>query len=323
MFKKFGFSGNSDFFKKLGEGIGKGLFILFAAIGTILLSVGSGYAGSFEFSTEWGKATGFGGCLSLFFWNPVSALFGGGLFFLLGAIGTYNDQNRQNLSMTKLEQENDLLERTKSLLNLTQEELQERSSRILDLHSELVKTWLKGASKSFNFDGNARVTIYYEHDEEFYLLARYSINPKYAKVHRQKFPLNQGVISKAWEHGKHKEEQCPHSSDYEEYSGYLEKAYEYTSDKINSLTMKSCRYYAKAISDADTHVGVIVFEGTELNFLSGGLEKSIDEYCQEHQGQLSKFVRDSLEFDKEINIKREGKKISVEDDLLRLMGGVS
>ncbi|MFP3416232.1 hypothetical protein SB773_32855, partial [Bacillus sp. SIMBA_074] len=86
--------------------------------------------------------------------------------------------------------------------------------------------------------------IYYEHDEEFYLLERYSKNPTYAKVHRQKFPLNQGVISKAWEHESHIESGCPHSNSYEEYVKYLDEHYEYKKEKIDTLTMKSCRYYA-------------------------------------------------------------------------------
>ena len=321
MFNKFGFSGNSDFFKDLGDRIGKGLFILCAAIGTVLLTVGGAYAGSYTFSTNWQSTTGFWSSLWLIVYNPNSALFSGGLLFLFGATGTYKDQDRQNKKMLELNAENEELGNTKSALNSAQEELQESKSKIIGLHGELVQTWLKGMSKFLELDSNSRVTIYYEHDEEFFLLERYSKNPTYAKVHRQKFPLNQGVISKAWEHESHVESQCPHSNSYEEYAKYLVENYEYKREKIDALTMKSCRYYAKAIIDADIHIGVIVFEGTEINFFDNNLENKITDYCRDHQGQLSKFVRDSLLFDKEVNIKREGKNISVEDDLLQLMEG--
>ncbi|WP_028771953.1 hypothetical protein [Shewanella waksmanii] len=318
MFKKFGFSGSSDFFKELGDGVGKGLFILCAAIGTVLLTVGSAFAGSYTFSTDWGAASGFFSCAWLIIYNPNTALISGGALFLLGATGTYKDQDRQKQQMVELQTENEELNDTKSALNSNQEELQERQSRIIGLHGELVQTWLKGMSKFLGLDSNSRVTIYYEHAEEFYLLERYSKNPTYSKVHRQKFPLNQGVISRAWEHEHHVESNCPHSTK-DDYVSYLSDAYGYEQEKIHSLTMKSCRYYAKAIIDADIHIGVIVFEGTETDFLDNELSKNIDSYCKDHQGQLSKFVRDSLLFDKEVNIKREGKTISVEDEFFQMM----
>lgn len=319
MFKKFGFSGESDFFKNLGDGVGKGLFILCAAIGTVLLTIGGAFAGNYVFSTNWQATTGFWQCLWLILVNPNSALISGGGLFLLGATGTYKDQDRQNKNMLELGLENEQLSDTKNALNSAQEELQESKSRIIGLHGELVQTWLKGMSKFLELDSNSRVTIYYEHDEEFYLLERYSKNPTYSKIHRQKFPLNQGVISKSWEHESHIENECPHSSSNEDYINYLVDTYGYKQEKIESLTMKSCRYYAKAIIDADVHTGVIVFEGTEMNFLENDLKQKIDDYCREHQGQLSKFVRDSLLFDKEVNIKREGKSMSVEVDILQIM----
>jgi len=319
LFKKFGFSGNSDFFKNLGGGIGKGLFILCAAIGTVLLTVGGAFAGNYTFSSNWQSAAGIWQCILLIIFNPNSALISGGFLFLFGATGTYKDQERQNKKMLQLNAENEVLGNTKSALNSAQEELQESKSRIIGLHGELVQTWLKGMSKFLSLDSNSRVTIYYEHDEEFYLLERYSKNPTYAKVHRQKFPLNQGVISKAWEHENHIENDCPHAGSYEKYAAYLTEKYNYKREKIDELTMKSCRYYAKAIVDADIHIGVIVYEGTEIDFFENDLENRIIDYCRDHQGQLSKFVRDSLLFDKEVSIKREGKNISVEDDFLQMM----
>ena len=321
LFNKFGFSGNSDFFKNFGDGIGKGLFILCAAVGTVLLAVGGAYAGSYTFSTNWQSTTGLWSSLWLIVCNPISALFSGAVLFLFGAIGTYKDQDRQNKKILELKAESEELGNIKCALNSALEELQENKSKIVGLHGELVQTWLKGMSKFLELDSNSRVTIYYEHDEEFYLLGRYSKNPVFAKVHRQKFPLNRGVISKAWEHENHIESHCPHSDLYDEYAQYLGDKYGYEREKINALTMKSCRYYAKAIIDADIHIGVIIFESTEISFFEDNLENKIIDYCREHQGQLSKFVRDSLLFDKEVNIKREGKNISVEDDFLQMMGG--
>jgi hypothetical protein len=319
LFKKFGFSGNSDFFKNLGDRVGKGLFISCAAIGSVILTVGGAYAGSYDFCTNWEANTGSSRRAWLVLFNPISALFYGAALLLFGAMGTYKDQNRQKQDMQKLSEDNEQLNDTKNALNSAQEELQESKSRMIGLHGELVQTWLKSMSKFLELDSNSRVTIYFEHDDAFHLLERNSKNPTYSKVHRQKFPLNQGVISKAWEHGSHIEEKCPHSSSNEEYNKYLLEIYGYKQEKIESLTMKSCRYYAIAILDADVHIGVIVFEGKEIAFLENGLQKKIDLYCRDHQGQLSKFVRDSLQFDKEVNVKQEGKSISIEEDILQIM----
>ena len=322
MFSKFGFSGKSDLFLRLGDGFGKGLFILLAAIGTVLLSVGSAFAGSFELSQGWCSANGFLDSASFILFNPYTGLLFGTLFFLIGAVGTYQDQSKQNKRMNELEEENSKHSETKSGLNTAQEEVQETKSKLIEKHNELVTTFLKGVFRQLELDTYARVSLYYEHDEEFYILARYSANPMYSKIHRQKFPLNQGVISKAWQHNYHEEINCPYAiEDFEAYKQYLKDTYQYEVDKINALAMNSCRYYAKAIADADVHIGVIVFESTQTNFLEGNLKEQVNQYCDNHQGQISKFVRDSLNFDKEVTIKRSGIQLSVEYDLLKVLGG--
>ena len=324
VFNKFGFSGESDFFLRLGDGFGKGLFILLAAIGTVLLSIGSAFAGSFELSQGWVEVNGFWKSTGFILFNPYTGLGFGALLFLIGAIGTYQDQSKQNKKMNDLTSENSKHSETKSALNTVQEEIQETKSQLIEKHNELVTTFLKGVFRQLELDTHARVSLYYEHDEEFYILARYSANPTYSKIHRQKFPLNQGVISKAWQHNCHEEINCPSAiDDFEAYKKYLEDTYQYETGKINALAMNSCRYYAKAIVDADVHIGVIVFESTQTNFLGADLKDQVNSYCENHQGQISKFVRDSLNFDKEVTIKRSGIQLSVEDDLLKTLGGES
>lgn len=40
-------------------------------------------------------------------------------------------------------------------------------------------------------------------------LSRFSQNTLYDKIHNNKFPLNQGVISKSWQHNEFIENNCP------------------------------------------------------------------------------------------------------------------
>lgn len=323
MIKKFGFTGESDFFKNAGEIISKALYIVSAALGTILLSFGSAYAGAFIFSTEFDKITGFWPSIKLILLNPIATLIYGGILFLFGALGTYVDQDRQQSQNKQLALENNELNKSvtglREALNSTQEELQEQKSETNKLNKELVTIWLKSALKTLELNSTERATIYYEFDDAFFLLARYSINPEYAKIHRQKFPLTQGVIGKAWQHGVHVENDCPDAENSQEYIAYLIKTYAYEEDKINSLTMKSCRYVALAIVDADVHIGVIVFESTEPEFLNNNRDIKIGDYCRNAQGQLSKFVREGLKLDREVTVKSDIKNKSVEDDILKTM----
>src|SRR5690606_23419158 len=121
-------------------------------------------------------------------------------------------------------QNNTLKESVKKLkglgaaVNGYQENIQALNIQIYDLQNRLAVGWLKTAFKQHKMNSNERVTIYFELNGEFSLLARYSSNPMHKVVHRQKFPLNEGVISQAWSHGKCIENTCPsHKSDAIKY----------------------------------------------------------------------------------------------------------
>jgi hypothetical protein len=324
LLKKFGFTSESSLFRDFGEIISKGLYIIFAALGTVFLSLGSAFAGSYAFSKEWESISGFWLSIKLILFNPFSALCIGGVLFIIGALGTYLDQDRQQTQNKKIVSENNDLKNSvtelKEALNGTQEELQEQKSETNKLNKELVTTWLKSVSRHLELNSTERATIYYEFDNVFSLLARYSINPEYTKIHRQKFPLNKGVIGKAWQNGKHIEKNCPDSSRQQEYENYLIKTYGYDKERIDSLTMKSCRYVALAIVDADVHIGVIVFESTLPDFFEQNEKvNEIIKHCKNYESQLSKFVRDGLKLDREVTIKPDVKNISVEDDFIKTM----
>ncbi|MGI2027314.1 hypothetical protein [Endozoicomonas acroporae] len=325
MFQKFGFTGESTFFIKLWKIISKAFYIISATMGSILMALGGAYAGSYNFHTEWVEVSGSLDSLLCILFNPVSSLVSGGALLVFGAIGTYLDQSRQQAEITQLREGSKSFAVIKNALNAAQEELQFQKSKTSELHSELVQSWLIGAYKTLQLNNQERVTIYYEHDEEFYLLARHSKNPHFAKIHRQKFPLNQGVISLAWQNDLHLELGCPSQRLLEGYIQYMHVNYGYAPEKIKALGMKSCRYLAKAIIDADVHIGVIVFESTEETFLESDDQRDdIIRYCDSYQGRISKFVRDGFEFNKEICLKRKGNhKPIIEDELIKELGGAN
>lgn len=322
LFKYFGFNNNSKLFSGLGKRLDQGFFILLAAIGTICLTLGGAYAGGFNLGAELDKTSGVVNCFKLLFFSPVAFLAFGSIIFILGALGTYKDQSAQNKRMQQLQNDNATLGQIKQALNTTQEQLQENRSELTRLHIDLVETWLLGVCKHLSLNSTERITIYYEHEEEFYLLARHSKNPHFSKVHRQKFPLNQGVIGQAWQHDICTETDCPSSINLDAYKEFMHQKYGYEHDKLESLTMQSCRYIAKAVSDAGIHIGVIVFESLNIEFMDD--DKRVDlvlSYCSEHQSQIAKFVRDGFKYSKEMNLKTDHKVKSVEDDFLEMLDG--
>lgn len=84
MFKKFGFSGKSDFFLRLGDKLSKGIFILLAAVGTVLLSISGAFAGNFDFYIGFAETQGVLSTALFLIVNPYTGLGAGALFLLQG-----------------------------------------------------------------------------------------------------------------------------------------------------------------------------------------------------------------------------------------------
>lgn len=316
-FSSFGFAGHGDTLGKLGSKLNNSLFIALTSIGTIILGFGGALAGGYTFDAKWQAATTTAEHFSVIAHYPIAWMYIGGLLVLIGSIGTYLDSNTLKEQNEKLLAENSGIGDLKAGINSAQETTEILKSSLRKLHTELVTTHLKAAYRYIGLSTHDRISIYYEHGNEFYLLARYSQNPEYAKSHRQKFALNQGVIGKAWQHQRHVERHCPSFEKKAEYIKHMSETYGFKEDQLLGFAMKSCRYVAVAISDADSHTGVIVFESTDDEFLqgyNGEIEGNIFTYCLDYQGIHSKFLRDGLDFNRELHIKSAPP--SVEQDFL-------
>ena len=320
----WGFSGGSQFFSSIGTVVDNGFFIGLTAIGTILLAFGGGLVGGYDFDKTWAAAISKFDHLKVIVFYPMLWLALGGVAFVVGSIGSYKDQKKLQSQSEALKAENSKIPVLNEAINSSQEIVEGLKSSLRKLQTELVTTHLKAAYKNLSLSTHERVSIYYEYDNEFYLLARHSQNPEYAKSHRQKFSLNQGVIGKAWQHQRHAERDCPEFQRRAEYLDYLLKTYGFKEAQALGFAMKSCRYLAFAISDADAHAGVIVFESTDPAFFEscdGQIEDIIQKYCADYQGIHSKFLRDGLNLNREVNVKRVKAILSVEEEFLGSIKG--
>ncbi|MDE1482353.1 hypothetical protein [Xenorhabdus bovienii] len=309
--KTFGFNNNRNIFTSLGNILDKGGYILLSVIGTILVTLGGAFISNYDFPQNWKNSSGILEHFKLIIFNPYSAFILGSPALFLGTIGTYKDQKEQQKAIEKLTP-------LKSKLEYAEEELQDFHSKINKLNEESVEIWLKLCFKNSVLDSSERISIYYEKNDEFYILSRYSKNPLYKKVHKQKFSLDKGVISKAWENGSYQIELPDYEKENKPYLDRCKELFNYKTEDIEPLTMKSRQYFAKAITDADIHIGVIVFESIKSNIFSDKKIENISKFLDDSASLLAKFVRDSRDFDRELVLKsrREAKMGDVEEDFL-------
>ena len=292
----FGFSGRSAFFEKTGKRIGQGIYIFLSIVGTIMLTLGSS---SLPYDIRGGFSQ-ISGSQDFFFWliNPVfMTLYGGGLMFL-GGKGIYDDTAFIDNDREELRRENAQTGQLRAKYGSVIEDCISLKWEIKKVHQRLVETWLKGLFKEFDLDTHCRISVYYAYAGQFNLLARFSKNPVYSGVRTQKFPINKGVISKAWQHSEYVENKSPeYEEDEAAYASFMGKHYGYDEDRIQNLTMKSCFLFGKAIADADKNVGVILFESDKRGKFSEGLLDDIRRRCDEFQSYMAEFVRDAINYD--------------------------
>ncbi|NUF23224.1 hypothetical protein HUN23_10635 [Acinetobacter oleivorans] len=285
------------FFEKLGHPS-------FTVFGVISLGIGGAFVSSYHWSNEWSKVSDIATFIAFILTNSYLWLFGGAIIYLLSEYVRYEKTKKIEGENKSLNERIIELNGLSTAVNGYQENIQALNSQIYDLQNRLAIGWLKTVFKQNKMNSNERVTIYFELNGEFSLLARYSSNPTYKMVHRQKFPLNEGVISQAWSHGKCIENTCPsYNEDVTQHRDYMSQKYSFLPETIDGFQMKSCWYVAIAISKADDNIGVIVFESTNQNVLNETEIDGLISYCKSEQSHLAQFIEESQALE---NAKRMG-----------------
>lgn len=254
--------------------------------------------------------------------NPWVWLLSGIAISIFGIWGTDRFEKKQQTLIDELREDQRNLESTKRRLDFAYEKTEAQGSRLREMQSELVKASLQSSFTVLGMNSNDRVSIYYELDDEFHLLSRYSSNPELSKPHRQKFPLDQGVISQAWQHHVHCDEECPHSGEQDRYESHMKVKYGYEAETVRAFTMKSCRYLGFSIMDAGSPVGVIIFESTDVDFLNGDFDaEGIKSHCAKYESLYSKHLRSGSSLNRELRAKAGRTGDSIDEDILAQIRG--
>jgi len=301
---KFGFTGTSTKITTFSTMLGQWWYILFAALGSASVSIATSSISNYNWTNEYAKVGGLLTLVKFLSINPWSYLVAGISAIFYGGKGTFDDLDNLNTLNKLLEIENGNVSKLKQKIDSISEDSESLQEQLSERHTKLVITWLKSSYKQLNLNTYDRATIYYYIDEHFYLLARYSKNPEYDKVHRQKFTTKYGVISQAWQHKDCIDTtHCPeYSKDPQGYIDYMEKNYGYNKNKIEKLQMKSCEFVALSISASDTHIGVIVFESILGNRFKQQKIREINKYCKEYQSYMCDFIKDGIKLDKSAKV---------------------
>ena len=185
------------------------------------------------------------------------------------------------------------------------------------LNENYIESHLKFISDNIGSDKNHRISVYFENDDSFYILGRFSSNPTYKRKHTIKFAINKGALSKTWESGSFCDFKCKSFKKAEKtYLKYQKQHYGFDEDKIRKSNMKSCSFIGYAIQDNGTPIGVILFESVEQDL--SYFNNSIKEKFLEYEFILSKIVRSGKHYSHIIHYDNNN---NPENEFLQKMGG--
>ena len=140
-----------------------------------------------------------------------------------------------------------------------------------------------------NFTSKERVTLYIHNGDGLFIpFGRYSLNVKYAKSGRSKYPDDEGCISKGWEDKWHFNANL--SNPNEKGNNYLnEHKEQYSVDKsvTKNLRMKSTLYAVLRLDVKHTPIAVVVVESTDNDKYT---EEQIKGILEEQEHYLAEMI---------------------------------
>lgn len=213
-----------------------------------------------------------------------------------------------------LEEKENLDQEKRGLL----EDIEALKGDFLFLNENYIESHLKFISDKIGFGKNHRISVYFENDDSFYILGRFSSNPIYKKKHTIKLAINKGALSKTWESGNFCDFNCKSFKNAKKtYLKHQKQHYGFDEDKINKSNMKSCSFIGYTIRDNGTPIGVILFESIEQDLET--FQSSIHSILLDYESVLSKMVRSGKDYSHIIH--SNDNTSNPENEFLKKIGG--
>lgn len=290
--QKFGFTDNREHFQHLGAWIDESLYIVISAFSGIFFGIAGATLGGYSWVNEWEAASGLLQSVWVIVSCPYVLFICAAICIFFGARGTIRDQKAQKNKIESLTNNNRSIEDAEL-------ELSETRIKIQKLNIDSIELWLKVYSKQLELTSKDRASIYYEDKGNLYILARYSKNPVLKQIHKLKFPLDKGIISKAWEDGFYECSLPQYNTDKDGYIKQCCAEFGYSEEDIEKLTMKSSCYYAKAIIDADDHIGIIILESYNNKIINEDQKDTVAQFLESSSSLLANLIRNARKFERQ------------------------
>ncbi|CDL84039.1 hypothetical protein [Xenorhabdus szentirmaii] len=312
-------------FERIGTRVDDSIYNILNGLSSVIFGITGLFIPTSDVLNNIKNSESFIGSLALIFssyWIYLILL--GILLLIVGSVGNSREISNLKGKIKKLSNDNNILKKAetnlKEKIDEAEQELVETKTTIRKLNLDSIEIWLKVYSKQLELTNSDRVSLYYEDNKNLHILSRYSINPRLKEIHKQKFPLDKGVISDAWQNGVcYKVIPVSYSDSPSQYIKHCEAIFGYDEDEIKSLTMKSQLYFAKAITDADDHIGIIIFESYNPNLFDDGKKDEVKSFLESSSSLLTNLIKASKKFDQEMmNKTPSNATMGDEEELLKL-----
>ena len=138
----------------------------------------------------------------------------------------------------------------------------------VNTYREIISELVIQVAKSLNLTDCERISVYKNQDNAFFMLGRYSENPKYNGQGRRAYVETEGCIGHAYLHGEAFYDDAPNPNNRkgQTYCNYMLQNWNLTLKVCNELTMRPRNMVACALYNQgrDRRIGVIVFESINI-----------------------------------------------------------
>lgn len=215
-------------------------------------------------------------------------------YFITKKITRQSHSQETEIERLKIEltQSNRAASEIKNQLNEAEEAIDELKNSNLITSFEIGSKFIAYIFTKFGLTSRERVSLYLKTNGHFILAARYSLDSRFAEVHRKEFSIEQGVIGECWRLNRRILKHLPKND-----APYIKETVKqnFTEAEIKSFTMKSRSLIAIPIHrDNFELIGVMVVESTKEQW-------DFDEDCTLTDEYHTLFRQFLIHYEKTIN----------------------
>lgn len=141
-----------------------------------------------------------------------------------------------------------------------------------------IRIMLIRLAKHLGLEGHSdRLSVYFFHEDRFFMVSRHAKNPSYEKRGRESYPSSEGAIGAAW--SAEQGQAIVNMPAANEAWRKAARKQGLSDEAINGMSMKSLGLAGYRLETGDTSVGVLVVESTVAHRV---VQEHLDKICDSH-----------------------------------------